>query len=106
MRSGPRGDGLVWTPEAILYAIELWVRRHGRVPAARDWDRAGEDHPSRQTVQRVFGRWNRAIRTAGYRPRRPGEHRQRTRGYVRDEGGRFLALPTLAPSSAARSVAT
>ena len=77
MRSGPRGDGLVWTPETILYALHLWVRRHGRPPAAREWDRAGEDHPSRQTVQRVFGRWNRAIHAAGHAPRRPGErHRQ------------------------------
>ena len=71
MRSGPRGDGLYWTPETVLYAIELWVRRYGRVPAARDWDRAGDDHPARQTVQRVFGRWNKAIRQAGYRTCRP-----------------------------------
>ena len=63
MRSGPRGDGLVWTHDTILYALHLWVRRHGRPPAAREWDRAGEDHPSRQTVQRVFGRWNRAYQS-------------------------------------------
>ncbi len=105
MRSGPRGNGLVWNRDAILYAIELWVRRHGRVPAAREWDRAGEDHPSRQTVQRVFGRWNRALLAAGYRARRPGEHRQRNRIYARDELGRFLAVPTLVVSSASRSEA-
>lgn len=90
MRSGPRGDGLVWTHETILYALELWARRHGRPPSARDWNRAGEDHPSRQTVQRVFGRWNRAIHAAGYRPRQPGELRQRTHVRPRDANGRFL----------------
>jgi Homing endonuclease associated repeat len=93
MRSGPRGDGLVWTHDTILYAIELWTRRHGHPPSAREWDRAGEDHPSRQTVQRVFGRWNRAIRDAGYRPRRPGELRRRDAARDRDELGRFVPLP-------------
>ncbi len=97
MRSGPRGDGLVWTHETILYALELWTRRHGRPPAAREWDRAGEDHPSRQTVQRVFGRWNRAIHAAGYRPRRPGELRRRESARRRDEYGRFL--PTQAETA-------
>src|SRR5438128_2036957 len=91
MRSGPRGDGLVWTPETILYALELWVRRHGRPPSAREWNRAGENHPSRQTVQRVFGRWNHAIGSAGYHPRRPGELRERGRIGLRDESGRFLS---------------
>ena len=92
MRSGPRGDGLYWTPETVVYAIELWVRRHGRVPAARDWDRAGDDHPARQTVQRVFGRWNRAIRQAGYRTCRPGQKRRCDRSYLRDKNGRFRAV--------------
>jgi hypothetical protein len=91
MRSGPRGGGLVWTDETILYALELWVRRHGRPPTARDWNRAGEDHPSRQTVQRVFGRWNRAIHAAGHSPRRQGENRRRHRDSLRDENGRFLS---------------
>ena len=98
MRSGPRGNGLVWNRETILYSIELWDRRYGNVPAAREWDRAGDDHPSRQTVQRVFGRWNRAISAAGYRTRQPGQHRRR-RQYPRDESGRFL------PRTAAQSAA-
>jgi HNH endonuclease len=91
VRSGPRGGGLVWTHETILYAFELWVRRHGRPPAAREWDRAGEDHPSRQTVQRVFGRWNQAIHAAGHSPRRPGERRDRGPAGLRDTNGRFLS---------------
>lgn len=91
MRSGPRGDGLVWTHETILYALDLWARRHGGPPAAREWNRAGEDHPSRQTVQRVFGRWNRAIHAAGHRPLRQGEVRRRQHGWLRDDRGRFLS---------------
>jgi hypothetical protein len=91
MRSGPRGGGLVWTHETILYALQLWARRHGRPPSAREWNRAGEDHPSRQTVQRVFGRWNGAIHAAGYQARRQGEPHQRHRLGLRDEYGRFLA---------------
>ena len=71
MRSGPRGDGLVWTPDTILYALELWARRHGRPPSAREW--------------------NRAIRAAGYRPRKPGELRRRDHVRLRDEYGRFLS---------------
>ena len=100
MRSGPRGDGLVWDRETILYAIELWVRRYGAVPAARDWDRAGDDHPSRQTVQRVFGRWNRAIGAAGYRTREPGQHRRRGRDYLRDANGRFVPEQAVRPAHA------
>ena len=96
MRPGLREDGIRWTPELIVYAIELWVRRYGRAPVANEWDRAGEDHPSRQTVQRVFGRWNAAIEAAGCLPRRPGHHRVRGRAYQRDEHGRFLPVTTLA----------
>jgi hypothetical protein len=76
MRPGLRGDGLRWTSALILYAIHLWTRRHGRPPTANEWDRAGEDHPSRQTVQRVYGSWNAAMSAAGYETRRPGQRRR------------------------------
>jgi hypothetical protein len=72
MRPGIRSDGIRWTPEMIAYAIDLWARRHMRAPTAEQWSRAGADHPSRQTVQRVFGSWNAAIAAAGYVPKRPG----------------------------------
>jgi hypothetical protein len=72
MRPGIRADGIRWTPEMIVYAIDLWARRHMRAPTAEQWSRAGADHPSRQTVQRVFGSWNAAIAAAGYVPKRPG----------------------------------
>jgi hypothetical protein len=62
-----------------VYAIDLWGRRHLRAPTAKEWDRAGADHPSRQTVQRVFGSWNAAIAAAGYVPKAPGQKRGRER---------------------------
>src|SRR5437667_10696375 len=52
MRTGPR-RGFRWTPETIVYAITLWYRQHSRPPLSREWDQAGENHPSRQTVSRV-----------------------------------------------------
>ena len=75
MRSGPR-SGFRWTPETILYAIQLWHRQHRRPPATREWEQAGENHPSRQTVRRVFGSWNAAMAEAGFTPRPRGRPRR------------------------------
>ena len=71
MRTGPR-TGFRWTHETIVYAINLWHRKHDRPPLTSDWEQAGENHPSRQTVARVFGSWNAAIAAAGFRPRPRG----------------------------------
>jgi hypothetical protein len=75
MRTGPR-TGFRWTPETIVYAITLWYRQHSRPPFTSDWDQAGENHPSRQTVARVFGSWNHAIAAAGFTPRPRGRPRR------------------------------
>jgi len=75
MRTGPR-TGFRWTPETIVYAITLWYRQHSRPPFTSDWDQAGENHPSRQTVARVFGSWNQAIDAAGFTPRPRGRPRR------------------------------
>jgi hypothetical protein len=72
MRSGPR-EGFRWDRQTIVYAIELWHRRNLRTPTVAEWETAGADHPCRQTVLRVFGSWNGAIRAAGFRPRSRGE---------------------------------
>ena len=74
----------VWTPDVILEAIKLYADRYGLPPSARDWnpamaraqyrddiaDRFYEDGcwPSAATVLARFGRWNDAIRAAGFEP--------------------------------------
>ena len=75
MRTGPR-TGFQWTPETIVYAIGLWYRRHSRIPFTSEWDQAGENHPSRQTVARVFGSWNEAMIAAGFDARPRGRPRR------------------------------
>lgn len=67
MRPGPR-EGFRWTRETILYAFELWHRRHLRAPRLRDWRFASDDHPSVTTVRSVFGSWDDAMTHAGLRP--------------------------------------
>src|SRR5258708_35870194 len=71
MRTGPR-TGFRWTHDTIVYAITLWYRKHSRTPLTSEWDQAGENHPSRQTVARVFGSWNAAMLAAGFTPRPRG----------------------------------
>lgn len=90
MRSGPR-EGFRWNRETIAYAIDLWHRRHLHTPTAAEWERAGRDHPCRQTVLRVFGSWNAAIRHAGYRPRPRGRPKERWERRRCTETGRWLA---------------
>jgi Homing endonuclease associated repeat len=75
MRTGPR-TGFRWDPETIAYAIRLWHRTHSRTPFTSEWDQAGENHPSRQTVTRVFGSWNEAMIAAGFDPRPRGRPRR------------------------------
>jgi len=89
MKTGPR-HGFRWTRENIVYAFQLWHRRHLYAPTVFDWERAGDDHPCRQTVLRVFGSWSAGVRAAGLRPRGRGEtlrYRQRRRCR---ESGRLL----------------
>jgi Homing endonuclease associated repeat len=76
VKPGPR-EGFRWTRETIVYALELWHRRHLCSPTVAEWRLAGESHPSATTVRAVFGSWNSAIVAAGLRPRRPGEWRRR-----------------------------
>jgi transposase len=59
-----------WTPEAIVEALQAWAAEHGHPPFARDWDLAGDDHPSETTVHNECGCWNAALRLAGFEPTR------------------------------------
>jgi hypothetical protein len=86
--AGPRA-GFRWTHELIVYALELHHRKHLRAPTKREWQRAGEDHPSLMTVRRVFGSWNAAVAAAGFRPRGAGGPRFMPRPRC-PETGRWL----------------
>ncbi len=89
MRSGPR-EGFRWNRESIVYAIDLWHRRHLKTPTVAEWERAGHDHPCRQTVLRVFGSWSAAMRSAGFRPRPPGTPREPWHRVRCEQTGRWL----------------
>ncbi len=87
--TGPRA-GFRWTQELIVYALDLHHRQHLRLPTKREWERAGENHPSLMTVRRVFGSWNAAVAAAGFRPRGPGGPRKGPRRRC-PETGRWLS---------------
>ena len=91
MRSGPR-DGFRWDRQTIVYAIELWHRRNLRTPTVAEWETAGADHPCRQTVLRVFGSWNAAIRAAGFRPRSRGQSKERWYRHRCPDTGRWISV--------------
>jgi Homing endonuclease associated repeat len=90
MRTGRR-SGFDWDKQTIVYAIDLWHRQHLKTPTVADWEKAGEDHPCRQTVQRVFGSWSAAMRAAGFRPRGRGECRDPWSRPRCPDTGRWLA---------------
>ena len=105
MKTGPR-TGFRWTPETIVYAITLWYRKHSRTPFTSEWDQAGENHPSRQTVARVFGSWNAAMEAAGFAaaPARPPAADVPGGSVCRIAAARIVLLPGdgIGPEVAAR----
>ena len=90
MRAGPR-KGFTWNRASIIYAIDLWHRRHLKTPTVAEWESAGPDHPCRQTVQRVFGSWSAAMRAAGFRPRGRGMPREPWQRKRCDQTWRWLS---------------
>lgn len=106
--------------------MRRWVRRHGAIPAAIDWDPSraratGQDWRAQRfeedryvnaaTVRRRFGSWNAAVRAAGFEPNpapaRGAGHRGREAVLValRTWHDRYGAPPTMAdwePSRARR----
>lgn len=56
----------IWTRERLIVALRQWAERHGgEPPRRRDWNTAGPDHPTGESVYRVFGSWSEALRAAG-----------------------------------------
>lgn len=68
------GHYAIWTPEAIVCAIQEWADIHGEPPRATDWHSQDETHPWFSTVLWRFGTWNAAIEAAGLTPRNVGHY--------------------------------
>jgi hypothetical protein len=62
---GARGRSWRWPADDIVLAIKDWHEVHGSPPRPREWMLAAPNHPSRQTVMKVFGHWARALEEAG-----------------------------------------
>lgn len=60
----------LWTPDAIVAAMQEWARTNGRAPTAREWWGAknGYHRPSTTVVRKRFGSWNAGITAAGFAP--------------------------------------
>ena len=100
MRSGPRGDGLYWTPETVVYrdrALGAAPRARAGCPGLGPRRRRPSGAPDRP--QRVFGRWNRAIRQSGVPNLPPGPEPARDREYLRDGSAGSSRSRTRAPPS-------
>jgi hypothetical protein len=68
----------IWTKERIIAALQAWAVEHGRVPTSTDWARVAPDHPTAQTVSKVFGSWAEGVEQAGFE--RPTRGRRVSRG--------------------------
>jgi hypothetical protein len=82
----------IWTPAAVILAIQEWAHEYGEPPAMPDWAPWTARHalhdeqralrceasitagryPSFRSAIRAFGSWNAAIRAAGFEPRASG----------------------------------
>lgn len=64
-----------WSEERIILALNTWAKTNRRVPEARDWERAGPDHPGRVHVWKRFGAWDAALHAAGLTASTGADHR-------------------------------
>lgn len=76
---GRRGDGpngMYWTRERIVEALDEWADAHGSPPSMFEWRRSGDSHPPASVVQERFGSWRAGLAAAGMTPR-PSRPRRR-----------------------------
>lgn len=94
----------VWAPAEILACIQRFNEIHGRPPRVADWNptaarrRRGPaaaktdpsgDWPHANTVRRIFGSWNAAVRAAGLPETLPGGQVAWTRAAVLEQMRQF-----------------
>lgn len=78
------GTPPLWPPEKIVQAIRAWNDTHGHPPSRDEWRYATYEHPTIETVDRVFGTLTRATLAAGLTPRKPGPAKVWTRDKIRE----------------------
>lgn len=64
-----RPGGRHWSKEAMIAALRADAEARGRPPTAKEWKRAGPDHPSNACAYNVFGSWRKFMAAAGFKPR-------------------------------------
>jgi hypothetical protein len=70
-----------WAPADMVRALRRFNAEHGRPPAAREWRRACDEHPSFSMVSDAFGSWAAGVRRAGLTP---AHHSPWTRSEILD----------------------
>ena len=62
---------ITWTRAGVVRAIRAFAFFRGRAPVLEDWkQRMGEEWPSLDTVEGIFGSLESAVRAAGVKPPR------------------------------------
>jgi hypothetical protein len=56
----------------MVHALRRFAAERGRPPAARDWRRACDEHPSYSMVIDTFGSWAAGLQRAGLHPAQHG----------------------------------
>ncbi len=89
-RAGWSNAGGEWNDELVAYALDLYHRRHLRIPTVRELRAGIDDLPSHATIRRMYGCASAMYQRHGYRPRRRGGQPGRSTNLPRDGAGRFL----------------
>ncbi len=90
-RSTWSNAGTGWNDELVGYALDLYHRRHLRVPTVRELRAGIDDLPSHATIRRMYGCASGMYQRHGYRARKRGGQPGRRTDLPRDVAGRFLS---------------
>jgi hypothetical protein len=71
-----------WSHKRVLTMIRFWADEHGEPPRQKDWLSPPPGFPCSSTVRKRFGTWTKALRAAGYEPRRQSRPRGEGKPHV------------------------
>ena len=89
-REGWSKAGGRWSSELVAYALDVYHRRHLRVPTVRELRAGIEGLPSHATIRRMYGCATKMYEVHGYMTRLPGAQPGRRTTLRRDALGRFV----------------